>query len=130
VISAAGKLPAFSNPMEKFEYASQQVSLIIGGGNTNNNNTAREEASEVMRSVINEDGSDNADLTQTPADVLALMEAAEKTIADETVKGKTSEECYSGGERLSLLGIRKYKAKSRPIFMSRILRLCCRQRRI
>ncbi len=111
LISAAGKLPAFSSPLEKIEAASRQVSLIIGEAPSNNNNTAQEEATEVMRSVINEDGSDNADLTQTPADVLALMEAEEQVIGDQTVKGKTSEESYSGGGTILAFGSTEIQSK-------------------
>ncbi len=108
LINAAGRM---STPMEKFEAVSQQVSLIIGEDSADNNNTAQEEATEVMRSVINEDGSDNADLTQTPADVLALMEAEEKLIGEETVKGKTSEESYSGGGTIIAFGNTEIQSK-------------------
>lgn len=94
LVSAVSRASA---PLEKIESTARQVSLIINGDGANNNNTAQEEVQEVMRSVINEDGSDNADLTQTPADIKALMDEAEQTIGTETEKGKTSEESYSGG---------------------------------
>ena len=116
LISFAATLPAFSSPLEKIETASQQVSLIIGGDETNNNNTAREESSEVMKRVINEDSSDNADLTQTPSDVLALMEAEQQVIGDETVKGKTSEESYSGGGTILAFSNTEIQSKIPPDF--------------
>lgn len=63
-----------------------------------NNTTA-----EVMKPSIGIKGKDSdlySDITKTPDDIAKLMSDAEKTIEEETVKGKTSEEDYFGGGTL------------------------------
>lgn len=65
----------------------------------NNNNTA----TEVMKSSSGITGKDSdlySDIKETPKDIAKLMSDAEKTIKDEEVKGKTSEEDYFGGGTL------------------------------
>ncbi|MCH5320169.1 MAG: stage II sporulation protein P [Eubacterium sp.] len=65
----------------------------------NTNNTA----TEVMKSSSGISGKDSnrySDIKETPADIAKLMSDAEKTIKDEKVKGKTSEEDYFGGGTL------------------------------
>lgn len=65
----------------------------------NNNNTA----TEVMKSSSGISGKDSdrySDIKKTPDDIAKLMSDAEKTIKNETVKGKTSEEDYFGGGTL------------------------------
>ena len=71
--------------------------MIFGTKEDNNNSTSQEESQEVMNSFNAEDGSALTDLTQTPEDIKALMEAEEQVIGSQTVKGKTSEESYTGG---------------------------------
>lgn len=64
-----------------------------------NNNTA----TEVMKSSTGITGKDSnlySDIKETPEDIAKLMSEAEKTIKDEEVKGKTSEEDYFGGGTL------------------------------
>ncbi|MDE6767230.1 MAG: stage II sporulation protein P, partial [Eubacterium sp.] len=64
-----------------------------------NNNTA----AEVMKPSTGIKGKDSdlySDITKTPDDIAKLMSDAEKTIEEETVKGKTSEEDYFGGGTL------------------------------
>lgn len=64
-----------------------------------NNNTA----TEVMKSSTGITGKDSnlySDIKETPEDIAKLMSEAEKTIEDEEVKGKTSEEDYFGGGTL------------------------------
>lgn len=64
-----------------------------------NNNTA----AEVMKPSTGIKGKDSdlySDITKTPNDIAKLMSDAEKTIEEETVKGKTSEEDYFGGGTL------------------------------
>lgn len=66
---------------------------------TKNNSTA----SEVMRTVdgiTGKDGDLYSEITQTPDDIAKLMSEEEKTIKNEKVKGKTSEENYFGGGTL------------------------------
>lgn len=65
----------------------------------NNNNTA----TEVMKSSSGISGKDSdrySDIKKTPDDIAKLMSDAEKSIKNETVKGKTSEEDYFGGGTL------------------------------
>lgn len=65
----------------------------------NNNNTA----TEVMKSSDGITGKDSnlySNIKETPEDIAKLMRDAEKTIKDEEVKGKTSEEDYFGGGTL------------------------------
>lgn len=65
----------------------------------NNNNTA----TEVMKSSSGISGKDSdrySDIKKTPDDIAKLMSDAKKTIKNETVKGKTSEEDYFGGGTL------------------------------
>lgn len=64
-----------------------------------NNNTA----AEVMKPSTGIKGKDSdlySDITKTPDDIAKLMSDAEKTIEEEKVKGKTSEEDYFGGGTL------------------------------
>lgn len=64
-----------------------------------NNNTA----TEVMKPSSGIKGKDSdlySDITKTPDDIAELMSEAEKTIENEMVKGKTSEEDYFGGGTL------------------------------
>lgn len=66
---------------------------------TKNNSTA----SEVMRTVdgiTGKDGDLYSEIIQTPDDIAKLMSEEEKTIKNEKVKGKTSEENYFGGGTL------------------------------
>lgn len=68
-----------------------------------NNNTA----AEVMKPSTGIKGKDSdlySDITKTPDDIAKLMSDAEKTIEEETVKGKTSEEDYFGGGTLVSFG--------------------------
>lgn len=50
-----------------------------------------------MNSIGSKDSSGDADLTQTPQDIAELMRQEEAVIDSQTVKGKTSEESYTGG---------------------------------
>lgn len=87
----------FSEPYDEIKSASKQVSLIFSGESVNNSNTSQEESAEVMNSINTEDGSADTDLTETPADIKALMDEEEKVIGSQKVKGKTSEASYTGG---------------------------------
>lgn len=89
-----GKL---SKPYSQIKEASAEISLIISDKEENNNNTTSEDAQGVMQNITAEDGSQDIDLTATPADIQALMAEAEKSISKEKVKGKTSEDNYTGG---------------------------------
>lgn len=100
----SGELAGFSeallelaHPYDEIKAKAQEVSLIFNGKEVNNNSTSQEETAEVMNSFSSEDGSAITDLKETPADIAALMEAEEQEIGSQTVKGKTSEESYTGG---------------------------------
>lgn len=97
IICFSNALFSLTEPYEKIKSASQEVSLIFSGAPANNNNTSQEESVDVMNSITAEDSSVSTDLKETPTDIKALMEAEEKVIDSETVKGKTSEERYTGG---------------------------------
>lgn len=92
------------NPYSELKEKTQEISLIISGEDANNNNTTPEESKEVMNNITVEDGSDDIDLTAVPADIQALMTEAEKTIKEEKVKGKTSEDNYTGGGTIVTFG--------------------------
>lgn len=64
-----------------------------------NTNTTTQEAQQVMR-ITGKDSDLYSDIKDTPADIAKLMSNAEKTIKNEKVKGKTSEEAYFGGGTL------------------------------
>ena len=57
-----------------------------------------------MHNITIEDSSGDIDLTAVPADIQALMTEAEKTISTEKVKGKTSEDNYTGGGTIVTFG--------------------------
>lgn len=66
---------------------------------SDNTNTTTQEAQQVMR-ITGKDSDLYSDITETPADIAKLMSQEEKTIKNEKVKGKTSEEAYFGGGNL------------------------------
>ena len=92
------------NPYSELMEKSEEISLIISGQDANNNNTTPEEPQDVMHNITVEDGSDDIDLSAVPADIQALMTEAEKTIETEKVKGKTSEDNYTGGGTIVTFG--------------------------
>lgn len=107
----AGGITAFEqgvgkvlNPYSELMETSQEISLIISGVEANTNNTTPEEIQDVMQNITIEDSSDDIDLTAVPADIQALMTEAEKTISTEKVKGKTSEDNYTGGGTIVTFG--------------------------
>lgn len=92
------------NPYSELREKSEEISLIISGDDANNNNTTPEESQEVMNNITVEDSSNDIDLIAVPADIQALMTEAEKTIKEEKVKGKTSEDNYTGGGTIVTFG--------------------------
>ena len=109
--SIAGGITAFEqglgkvlNPYSEFKEKSQEISLIISGENANNNNTTPGEIQETTQNTATEDSSGDIDLTAVPADIQALMAEAEKSIKTEKVKGKTSEDNYTGGGTIVTFG--------------------------
>lgn len=97
VVSVSSGIMSVLSPYEKIKSAAAQVSLIFSSSSVNNNNTSQEESVQVMNSIGSKDGSGDTDLTQTPDDILKLMEEEQKVIDTQKVKGKTSEESYTGG---------------------------------
>ncbi len=83
-VSAAKKITSASNDKNK---------------KSDNTNTTTQEAQQVMR-ITGKDSDLYSDITETPADIAKLMSQEEKTIKNEKVKGKTSEEDYFGGGNL------------------------------
>ena len=66
----------------------------------NTNNTAAISASRSTDGIKGKDSDLYSDITEIPDDIAKLMSDAEKTIKNEKVKGKTSEEDYFGGGTL------------------------------
>lgn len=97
VASVSSGIMSVLSPYEKIKSAAAQVSLIFSSSSVNTNNTSQEESVQVMNSIGSKDGSGDTDLTQTPEDILKLMEEEQKVIDTQKVKGKTSEESYTGG---------------------------------
>ncbi len=97
VASVSSGIMSVLSPYEKIKSAAAQVSLIFSSSSVNNNNTSQEESVQVMNSIGSKDGSGDTDLTQMPDDILKLMEEEQKVIDTQKVKGKTSEESYTGG---------------------------------
>ncbi len=93
-----------SKPYSEMKETSSQISMIISGENTDNNNTAQEETKEVMNSIKPEDSSVDTDIKKIPDDIMKLMAEAEKNIESEKVKGKTSEDNYTGGGTIVTFG--------------------------
>ena len=92
------------NPYSELQEKSEEISLIISGEDVNNNNTTPEESQEVMHNITVEDSSADIDLIAVPDDIQALMTEAEKSIQTEKVKGKTSEDNYTGGGTIVTFG--------------------------
>lgn len=100
VASVAGGIISAAEPYESFKNAARQVSSVFSDNSANDentNNTSREEAAEVMNSVGSKDSLADGELTETPDDILQLMEAEKKVIDSQTKKGDTSEASYTGG---------------------------------
>ncbi len=66
----------------------------------NTNNAASEEKESSSTGITGKDSDLYSDIKETPKDISKLMDDAEKSIKNETVKGKTSEEDYFGGGTL------------------------------
>ncbi len=66
----------------------------------NNTNTISKESKESPSEISGKDSDLYSNIKETPEDIAKLMTDAEKTIKNEEVKGKTSEEDYFGGGTL------------------------------
>ena len=97
VIGIAGGMNEVSRPYDKAQETFAKISPFISEESDNNTTATQEESQQVMNSIDSKDGFDNADLTETPADIKALMAEEEKVIEAQEVKGKTSEANYTGG---------------------------------
>ena len=97
VIGIAGGMNEVSRPYDKAQETFAKISPFISEESDNNTTATQEESQQVMNSIDSKDGFDNADLTETPADIKALMAEEEKVSEAQEVKGKTSEANYTGG---------------------------------
>lgn len=97
-------IDSISNPYVEIKETSSIISQIISKNKGNNSNTTQEDDKKVEPNIKKEDSSTDVDLTAIPADVKEAMEEAEKTIESEEVKGKTSEENYTGGGTIVSFG--------------------------
>lgn len=97
IIGIAGGMNEVSRPYDKAQETFAKISPFISEESDNNITATQEESQQVMNSIDSKDGFDNADLTETPADIKALMAEEEKVIEAQEVKGKTSEANYTGG---------------------------------
>lgn len=113
VIVIVNTAPNFTNQISYFNtgiaavFAPQAImekiadaSLTKNDNSDNNNNTASRSVSRSMDGIVGKDSDLYSDIKKTPADIEKLMRDAEKTISDEKVQGKTSEEPYFGGGTL------------------------------
>lgn len=97
IIGIAGGMNEVSRPYDKAQETFTKISPFISEESDNNTTATQEESQQVMNSIDSKDSFDNADLTETPADIKALMAEEEKVIEAQEVKGKTSEASYTGG---------------------------------
>lgn len=97
IIGIAGGMNEVSRPYDKAQETFAKISPFISEESDNNNTATQEESQQVMNSIDSKDSFDNADLTETPADIKALMAEEEKVIEAQEAKGKTSEANYTGG---------------------------------
>lgn len=104
ITQLAQGIDKISRPYSEIKKASAEISLIISENDADNNNTAQEESEDVMKNITAEDSSADIDLKETPEDILTLMAEAKKTIKNEKVKGKTSEDNYTGGGTIVTFG--------------------------
>lgn len=95
--SVAGDIVSLSAAYSNFNSAANQISAVFSPQSGKDNNASREEPVQAMNSIGSKDSSGDADLTQTPQDIAELMRQEEAVIDSQTVKGKTSEESYTGG---------------------------------
>lgn len=104
ITSFVSRVDSICKPYSDVKEVSSIISQIISKKEGNNSNTSQEEKKEEKQNVNKEDSSVDIDLTAIPADVRELMDEAEKTIESEEVKGKTSEENYTGGGTIVSFG--------------------------
>ncbi len=88
---------SLSAAYNNFNFASKKISAVFSPQSGQDNNASREEPAPVMNSIGSKDSSGDANLTQIPQDIAQLMEQEQAVIDSQTVKGKTSEESYTGG---------------------------------
>lgn len=76
------------------------ISTVKKTEDDNTNNTTSEVQKSSSSGISEKDSDLYSDIKETPEDISKLMNDAEKSIKDEKVKGKTSEEDYFGGGTL------------------------------
>ncbi len=76
------------------------ISTVKKTEDDNTNNTTSEVQKSSSSGMSEKDSDLYSDIKETPEDISKLMNDAEKSIKDEKVKGKTSEEDYFGGGTL------------------------------
>lgn len=80
------------------------TSLTKSENSDNTNSTASKGVSRQVGGIRGKDSDLYSDITETPADIEALMNDARANIENEEVLGKTSEEAYFGGGTLVSFG--------------------------
>lgn len=99
ILCATTIMMSLSNPMKMYDdYKTKFSSNLDEASEDNNTTVSNLDSTQAMHSVSAEDSKDDTDITQTPKDILKLMEDAKKS--EEKPKGKTSEESYQGGGRI------------------------------
>lgn len=104
IIGIAGGMNDVSRPYDKAQETFEKISPFISEESDNTTITTQEDSQQVMNSIESKDSFDNADLTETPDDIKALMAEEEKVIEAQEVKGKTSEASYTGGGKIFSCG--------------------------
>ena len=97
-IAAASKtIAVLSSPDAIANDIQSKLTSYIPEQPENNNTAPSEEPQQVMKPIGSTDSNDDWNITDTPADILALMKDAEETVSKDDYIGKTSEEPYLGG---------------------------------
>jgi len=99
-LTAASKSAESVFSVQNFVDDFTNISTSKKAEDDNTNNTASEEKESSSDGIKGKDSDLYSDIKETPKDISKLMDDAEKSIKNETVKGKTSEEDYFGGGTL------------------------------
>lgn len=86
--------------VQEFVDGFTNISTVKKTEDDNTNNTTSEVQKSSSSGISEKDSDLYSDIKETPEDISKLMNDAEKSIKDEKVKGKTSEEDYFGGGTL------------------------------
>lgn len=97
-INQMGKAAGYAYSPDKIAESLQlKFSSFILSDKGDTITTRPEKSEQVMNTIGSKDSDDDCDITETPADIASLMQAAKKTETESKSLGKTSEAPYQGG---------------------------------